>query len=49
MKSKPRPDRKPKPRPSIGSAIYCRDCGEPGELTGHMGCQYPGLRSEGAR
>jgi hypothetical protein len=20
---------------------FCRDCGEPGELTGHMGCQYP--------
>jgi hypothetical protein len=19
----------------------CRDCGEPGELIGHMGCQYP--------
>lgn len=20
---------------------WCRDCGEQGELTGHMGCQYP--------
>lgn len=19
----------------------CGDCGEPGETTGHMGCQYP--------
>jgi hypothetical protein len=26
--------------------IRCGDCGEPGERTGHMGCQYPGLRSE---
>lgn len=20
---------------------FCRDCGEPNETTGHMGCQYP--------
>lgn len=24
----------------------CADCGQWGERTGHMGCQYPGLRSE---
>lgn len=24
----------------------CADCGELGERTGHMGCQYPGLHSE---
>ena len=23
----------------------CADCGEPGERTGHMGCQYPQDRS----
>lgn len=22
-------------------SVRCRDCGAPGELTGHMGCQYP--------
>jgi hypothetical protein len=26
---------------------HCGDCGQPGELTGHMGCQYPGMRAEG--
>ncbi len=24
------------------NAPRCADCGELGELTGHMGCQYPG-------
>jgi hypothetical protein len=21
--------------------VRCADCGEEGEMTGHMGCQYP--------
>ena len=24
------------------AAGACADCGEPGERTGHMGCQFPG-------
>jgi len=34
------------PRRDGNSAQRCPDCGEPGEQLGHMGCQYPGLRSE---
>mgnify|MGYP001476200763 CR=1 FL=1 len=27
---------------SAAGAVRCADCGEAGERTGHMGCQYPG-------
>ena len=29
-------------RRKIAARFSCRDCGEGGEITGHMGCQYPG-------
>lgn len=29
----------------IAARFSCRDCGEGGEVTGHMGCQYPGDNS----
>lgn len=32
--------------PGAHDAERCADCGEPGESVGHMGCQYPGRRSE---
>ena len=28
------------------SEHQCRDCGEHGELTGHMTCQYPGAAED---
>jgi hypothetical protein len=29
-----------------GYGSRCVDCGEPGKLTGHMECQYPGRVSD---
>jgi hypothetical protein len=27
--------------PKVGDRVRCADCGEVGELTGHMECPYP--------
>lgn len=32
---------------SLLDELRCRDCGEPGEQLGHMGCQYPGASGAG--